>query len=189
MAESGDGLMGARIVIIVVMILSGLFVFLPFTKRCAKTGNEDKNSCKHVFFSVSACFAAGLLMSISVLHILPESNEMYEGVMAKWEAEEEAAHALELLNPGVEAHEDEDHHDEEEDDHAGETEDEHAEHEGEAGHGGHAFPLPFLIFQAGFFLMLLMNLIFHQAHGSEGGDKSKDAERVDDTVEMNPLPV
>ena len=78
----GDGLIGARIGIIVVMLMSGSFVFLPFTKRCAYNKNEDKSSCKNLFFSISACFAAGMLMSISVLHILPEANEMYEGVVA-----------------------------------------------------------------------------------------------------------
>ena len=153
------------------MLISSCAVFLPFTKRCAHNGTEPKNSCKHMFFAVSACFAAGLLMSISVLHILPESNEMYEGVLAKWEAAEEAEHALELLNDPDHAgeseadHAEEDHGDED-NDHAGESEEEHDEHEG---HGGHAFPLPFVLFQAGFFIMLLMNLIFHAPH-SPGED-------------------
>jgi hypothetical protein len=165
MSEKDEDLMGARIVIVVIMILSSCFVFLPFTKRCSRDKNESKTICKKIFFTVSACFAAGLLMSISILHILPEANEMYEGVLAKWETEEEAAeHALEAaehaaeLASGVS--------------HAGETAEEHDKHEGEE-HGGHAFPLPFVLFQVGFFLMLLMNLVFHQAHGEKGDDVQK----------------
>jgi len=162
--QKDESLLGARIVIVLVMVLSSCFVFLPFTKRCSHDKNESKSSCKHMFFAVSACFAAGLLMSISVLHILPESNEMYEGVMAKWEAEEEAAeHALELKAGGkVETEAEHDAHEEEGHEEEGNEEEGHDEegHE-EEGHGGHAFPLAFLIFQGGFFFMLFMNLIFH----------------------------
>ena len=65
-------------------------------------------------------------MSISILHILPEANEMYEGVAAKWEAEALAKEAAEALAHGETA----------------------AEHKLDDEHkaGGHAFPLPFLIF-------------------------------------------
>lgn len=56
-------------------------------------------------------------MSISVLHILPEASEMYEGVVAKWAAEEAIKHA-------------------------GESKEEHEKH----GSASHAFPLPFALF-------------------------------------------
>ena len=138
--NSGD-LMIARVVIIVIMLLSSSFVFLPFTKRCEYNKSESKSSGKNLFFAVSACFAAGMLMSISILHILPEATEMYEGVTAKWAAEAEVREAAEAL-----AH--------------GETAEAHADDDDHAGEGGHGFPLPFFIFQAGFFIMLTMNLIF-----------------------------
>ena len=135
-----------------------------------------------------------MLLSISALHILPEANEMYEGVLARQEAELEAAAALEAENET----EMDDHSGETEeehaahDDHAGETEEEHAAHaneemghddhaghddhsgetaeehaaHGDGGHddhgdhgGGHKFPLPFVLFECGFFLMLIVNTL------------------------------
>ena len=96
--EEGSSIMTAKIVIVVVMLLCSCFVFLPFTKKCSSNGNRKEGSGRNIFFAVSACFAAGLLMSISVLHILPEANEMYEGVLKKWEIEEEAEHMAELAD-------------------------------------------------------------------------------------------
>ena len=148
-SSGDDGVMGARIAIICVMLISGSFVFLPFTKKCAHNEKESKTSCKNLFFAISACFAAGMLMSISILHILPEANEMYEKVVAVREAEEKAKEALEAATHG-------------------ETAGDHDKHDEHAGEGGHSFPLPFFIFQAGFFLMLTMNLIFHSDDSKEG---------------------
>mgnify|MGYP006891259115 CR=1 FL=1 len=133
------------------------------------------------------------------MHILPEANEMYEGVLAQWEREHDAEMALEAmahnetLEEHDEHHEDENHaeteaehaaeldhageteeehaaHADEAADHAGETEAEHAEHADEHGdehgdehadhdEGGHKFPLPFVLCEVGFFLMLIMNAI------------------------------
>ena len=45
-------------------------------------------------FAALACFSAGLLMSMAILHILPEANEMYESVLAK---EKKAEHIREAM--------------------------------------------------------------------------------------------
>ena len=74
-----SNLLAARIGIIVIMILCGLFVLIPYLKCCKKADKEGgAMSGQKIFFAVSACFSAGMLISISILHILPEANEMYK---------------------------------------------------------------------------------------------------------------
>ena len=106
----GSDLLGARIGIIIAMLFAGSFVFLPFTKRCqTPKGYANRNSGLNKFFAFSACFAAGMLMSISLLHILPEANEMYEKVVAEWEEAEEASMLKNVKLEGEEDHEGEEH--------------------------------------------------------------------------------
>jgi hypothetical protein len=78
-----------------------------------------------------------MLMSIAILHILPEANEMYHGVLEKEGKAEKIRDLMRAQN--------------------NKGKEEAEEHEEE---GGHSFPLPFVIFQAGFFLMLTVNTVF-----------------------------
>lgn len=77
-------------------------------------------------------------MSIAILHILPEANEMHQQIVANELKQEELSRLA-----GTESG---------------------SEHDHEHGEEGHSFPLAFLIFQSGFFLMLIVNTLFH---GSE----------------------
>eukprot|EP00356_Strombidium_inclinatum_P011728 CAMPEP_0170490094 /NCGR_PEP_ID=MMETSP0208-20121228/8362_1 /TAXON_ID=197538 /ORGANISM="Strombidium inclinatum, Strain S3" /LENGTH=102 /DNA_ID=CAMNT_0010765329 /DNA_START=102 /DNA_END=410 /DNA_ORIENTATION=- len=84
-----------------------------------------------------SCFAAGMLLALAICHILPEANESYEEIVAEEELHEE--HRRRILS---------------EDDH-----DDHDDHEEEEHGHGHAFPLPFVLFMAGFLLLLLLDQV------------------------------
>ena len=127
-----------------------------------------------MFFSLITCFAAGMLISISLCHILPEANDMYathlKAVEAAHEAEEKAelAAAGEVKKPEGDVKEEEgeeegEHHDEEE---------VHGEHEEE---GEHGFPLPNVLFFGGFMFMLLIDRIVFRG-------KMEKAEVVNDHI-------
>lgn len=85
--------MTAKIVLAVVVLLCGLFVFLPYAKCFRKS--EKGQCCKGKFVTMTTCFAAGMLLSMSVVHVLPEANEMYGDYMKELhEAEEKAELAI-----------------------------------------------------------------------------------------------
>lgn len=140
-APTDESMIGPRIVISVCMILAACVVFLPFTKRCQTSKDEPKNSCKSISFSLSACFAAGMIISISLLHILPEASEKFEGILEKRQKEYEAREVAEAKDHG-------------------ETAPDHHKHDEHLKLGGHEFPLPYLLFQVGFFFMLTINTVF-----------------------------
>ena len=78
-----------KILIMCLLLIAGSFVFFPYAdKICKKNSVEpDKNDkkkgcCKGQMFSIANCFAAGMLLSLSVCHILPESTEMYSAYVA-----------------------------------------------------------------------------------------------------------
>ena len=69
----------------VAVLIAGCFVFFPY---CVKDKDDkvspseplvkkNKKCGKSHFFSVLNCFAAGMLISMSLVHVLPESSEMY----------------------------------------------------------------------------------------------------------------
>lgn len=63
-----------KIIILILILISGCFVFFPFMKVV----KDRKNGCcKGKFFSLLTCFAAGMLLSISIVHIMPEANALY----------------------------------------------------------------------------------------------------------------
>ena len=67
-----------QILVIFFLLLASLFVFLPysnFMKSQKKKGK--KGCCKGMCISLSSCFAAGMLLSIAILHILPEADANY----------------------------------------------------------------------------------------------------------------
>jgi hypothetical protein len=107
------------------MALASMVSLVPFMERCKSKKNEPKDSLRNVFFSLMACFAAGMIMTISLLHILPEAHEKYNGILAEKLKEREEAEVAS--------------HEESVAAHWG-----HDDHSGEA--GSHQFPLPYLLF-------------------------------------------
>jgi hypothetical protein len=77
-----------------------------------------------------------MLLTISIVHIMPEATEMYAEYL-KDHAKEEAGHDDHRLR--ILEEDDHDDHDEEKEEHAG------------------GFPLPYAIFLAGFMLMLILD--------------------------------
>jgi len=80
-AEASKSLTGIKILIIVLLLLAGLFVFFPYSqvkpKKEGDSAEKKKECCKGRFFSISNCFAAGMLLSMALCHILPEAEGMY----------------------------------------------------------------------------------------------------------------
>lgn len=139
-----------------------------FSKRCRN--NETT-------LGVMNSFAGGVFLSMSLIHILPEANEMYTEAMAEEEAinseetaEEHAAHAEE--ESGEEEHHEEDH---EEEVHA-ESHAVEAEHDEHDGHSD-LFPLPYLVFFLGYATVLLIDRVlsshFGHSHGHSHGTTVK----------------
>ena len=76
--DAKSNITGIKIVIIILLLLAGLFVFFPYTQvRPKKDAEKKKQCCKGRFFSISNCFAAGMLFSMALCHILPEAEGMY----------------------------------------------------------------------------------------------------------------
>ena len=77
-------LTGIKILIIVLLLLAGLFVFFPYSqvkpKKEGDKADKKKECCKGRFFSISNCFAAGMLLSMALCHILPEAESMYQAL-------------------------------------------------------------------------------------------------------------
>jgi zinc transporter ZupT len=195
-----EDLMTPRIIICIVLLLVGLFVYLPFTERFKHTPGKKISKGKSLFYSVMACFAAGMLLSIAMVHIMPESTALYEAYL-EHAGETAAVH---------DAHDDEECEEEDEhDDHEAEAaaaaaaaatttttatttaadtdhegEEDHDEHEGEE--EAHGFPLPQTLFVVGFIIMLTMDqVIFKKSdkilrkiasqHQDETSNKNKSA--------------
>ena len=80
-AEGVKSLTGIKVLIIVLLLIAGLFVFFPFSqvkpKKEGDSAEKKKECCKGRFFSISNCFAAGMLLSMALCHILPEAEGMY----------------------------------------------------------------------------------------------------------------
>ena len=70
-----------RIIMITFVFLAGACIFLPYIK-CMRKKEEQRDPitplCKGRLHQFSNCFAAGMLFSISLVHILPEAIEMYK---------------------------------------------------------------------------------------------------------------
>ena len=130
-------------------------------------------------------------------------------LVAEWEEAEEASMLKNVKLEGEEDHEGEEHMGEEdhegeehmgEEDHEGETEEEHAGHKDEHGdeHGGHAFPLPFALFQVGFFIMMTVNVLTHdtpdkkpvpknQVKSKGAAKKKKKANHMNDEIKVESM--
>ena len=89
-------LLTIRIIMITFVFLAGACIFLPYVKCMRKNPDEqDTNNitpvCKGRAHQFSYCFAAGMLFSLSLVHILPEAIEQY-GTYLKGHAKEEKGH-------------------------------------------------------------------------------------------------
>lgn len=133
-----------------------------------------------------SCFAAGMLIALSIGHIMPESNEIY----AKYQ--EEHAHENEVVgttgeeehHEGEEDHEGEEHEGEEHEDeeHEGEEhEGEEHDHDEHADEEEHTFPLPNFLFIGGFLMILLFDQVLFKSLGNDknGDDKEFTASAKD----------
>jgi tetrahydromethanopterin S-methyltransferase subunit F len=70
--EEKGNLTGIKVGIIFALLFAGLFVFFPYTQFKPKQKEQKKKECcKGRFFSISNCFAAGMLFSMALCHILP----------------------------------------------------------------------------------------------------------------------
>jgi len=148
--ESGVGM--ARAIVIILLVITATFMFLPYR------GSNHKNlsKCQQNMYSWASCFAAGMLLAIAAVHILPEANAMWAAAM-----------------------EEENHEDETAEEHA-EHGDEHDEHEEE---GGHGFPLPFVLMIVGFNAMLFMDQVLFKQNKHEHSEAVKTP--VTKTVAVN----
>ena len=182
-SETEKSLTGIKVLIIVLLLLAGLFVFFPYSqvkpKKEGDKAEKKKECCKGRFFSISNCFAAGMLLSMALCHILPEAEGMYQALQL---SKEKAAEASEILkvesHDDHEEHEGEEHeegevheegeeheeegHEEEGHEEEGHKEEEHDDHEGHEGHeeeSTHGFPLVYVLFFGGFMLMLVLDQV------------------------------
>ena len=89
----GDSMVGVKILIMFIVLLAGCCVFIPYlpyfkdkekldlksvTPIESKAKRGKMKCCRWRFSSFVNAFAAGLLISMAIIHILPESVEMYK---------------------------------------------------------------------------------------------------------------
>lgn len=129
-----------KIIVMIILLLAGCFVFFPFSRF---VNNKKAGCCKGAFFGMLTSFAAGMLLSLSFVHILPEAAGIYkELVAAEHKAEEAAEAAAKAAKVAAVAAAK-----------AGKRLLEEEEH----GEEGESFPLPNVIFFIGFMLMLFLD--------------------------------
>ena len=118
-------------------------------------------------FPFCNCFAAGMLMAMAFCHILPESEMMFAEIAAS-KAETPIVQSLEEHHDeegeSEEGHDDDNHdamENSEGDDqgHEQNGHDDHKGHDDHAGEGGKGFPIAFVLFTAGFMLMLVLDKV------------------------------
>ena len=68
-------LLKIKILVMILVLISGCFVFFPYSKF---VNNKKDGCCKGVFLKLMTCFAAGMLMALSIVHILPEAAGIYK---------------------------------------------------------------------------------------------------------------
>ena len=154
--DHGDETTGVKILIFFLLLIAGLFVFVPFTK-CVKSNDSTKKRSRCL--SISNSFAAGMILSLAICHILPEADMLYKESLAGHdhgheEHDEHDDHSLLRVLEGHEVgveegeHEDHDDHDEDHDEH----EDDHGE-----------FPLPYVMFTVGFCIIFFFDQVLFKS--------------------------
>jgi hypothetical protein len=54
-----------------------------FKKNKGEDGRDkEPNICRQYFYSFSSCFASGMLLSMSLIHTLPETASSYQEYLA-----------------------------------------------------------------------------------------------------------
>ena len=61
-----------KIVVCILIFIAECFVFFPY-----KIQNRKDGCCGGKFFTMLTCFTAGMLLTISLAHILPEATSLY----------------------------------------------------------------------------------------------------------------
>ena len=150
------------------MVAVGFIVMVPYCERCKNKPGVKPTRAKSIFYSICACFAAGMLLSIACVHIMPEATALYNEYL-EHAGETEEEHALHIeeditqhihyiphpdevvpVTP-VDPHAGHNHRILEEED-AGH--DDHSEEE-----GAHGFPLPEALVGLGFIIMLSLDQV------------------------------
>ena len=111
-----------------------------------------------MFYSIMSCFAAGMLLAIATVHIMPEATEIYHGYLAEQQAAAKSAWCAEHGEEEEGDHDDEHEEEEEYDFKPADPNDAHAGH----GHGKkqkEPFPLAHALFVGGFLVMLAMDQV------------------------------
>ena len=130
-----DNMVGIKLFIMFCVFLAGLNVFFPYLPclkgKQGEGGQKKKACCAGKFFSFTNAFAAGMLLTMSMVHIMPESVEMYKKYLETTLDEKVSMYTELSSNLEGEDHDD-DHKDEEgehadEDDHGDEEDDHHEE--------------------------------------------------------------
>jgi len=87
-----DDLVTPRIIICILLGIVGLFCLLPFHSKCKHTPGKKPSKGKALFYSVMACFAAGMLISIALVHIMPEATALYNAYGKEGSEDAHAGH-------------------------------------------------------------------------------------------------
>ena len=170
-ADDHKDVSGVRTLMVLLTIVSGMFVFVPYMSCCKTksstvgTSSATTSDAPKVgkLFMITNCFAAGMLICLAYCHILPTCDVHY----TNWLANQAAIETAEAVAAGIDPHAGHDHRLLVEDSHAGETAEEHAAHSKNKTEGTamapdvhvEGFPMPYVVLYAGFMLMLFMDQV------------------------------
>ena len=146
-----------KIIVMIVLLLAGCFVFFPFSRV---VNNKKTGCCKGAFFGMLTSFAAGMLLSLSFMHILPEAAGIYKKIIAAEHKAEEAAEAAAKAAKAAAVA-------------AAKAGKRYLEEEEHGEEGGEGFPLPNVIFFIGFMLMLFLDQVAFKSGDSKHDEKEK----------------
>lgn len=74
-----ETLLNIKIIVMILVLLSGCFVFFPYSRFVNNTKKDG--CCRGVFLKLMTCFAAGMLLTLSVVHIVPEAMGIYKAYL------------------------------------------------------------------------------------------------------------
>ena len=156
--EEEEKLMMARIIMIIFILLAGLVILVPYSKFVRKsnenmTEQTDTKVCSGRLHQYSNCFASGMLLSLSLVHILPEALEAYTSYLkehAKEEDHDGHDHRRRILSFFTRVLSETD---------KAATKTTEAKKEGHDEHEEGGFPLVFFLFVVGFLLMLFLDQV------------------------------
>jgi len=74
----------------ILVLLSGCFVFFPYSRFV--NNNKKDGCCGGVFLKLMTCFAAGMLLTLSIVHIMPEAMGIYKAYQIEMMEESEGDH-------------------------------------------------------------------------------------------------